>query len=186
MRVHTAGVLFAMMAVSAPAAADESLRLHQGLFAGSHVDLASWDLNDSDAEADAESSGIAGLSIGVVAPGLLWGFDAGLELDLGFIPVTSTAGVANATVLYALDGHVYLMNGPYQPYALLGFGAYTNIAGDLGPDTDVAYRAGGGFRGVLTDWLAARAEAAWIVTDGWPLNSNLSVALGVELNVDID
>ncbi len=48
-------------------------------------------------------------------PELLLGLDVGAELEVGFVPITSTDGIANVAAFYNLAGQLFFLDGPYQP-----------------------------------------------------------------------
>ena len=136
-----------------------------GVFGGGSLPLRDWDLGKdthSDTKRPDGASAMVGGRIGVQILRQL-----AVEGEVGFLPVTSTIGGTNKVLSYSVNGYYQILRGDWTPYVGLGIGAFHNTSGDLGKDAEQRTHLGVGLRGMLTPWLALRAEAREVTTDGF-------------------
>ena len=151
-----------------------------GVFGGGNIVLDDWDLHDRADSGQSPSSGAAfGLRVGGhVAPWLA------LELGLTALPYTSDDDDSNLALSYSGDLLFHLTRGNWVPFIDVGGGAYQNLSGDHGSDTDYHLHYGIGIRGMLTDWLALRVVARHMLTDGFEdepfIANNLEITAGLD------
>ncbi len=157
-----------------------SKSLYIGLYGGGNLVAGDWDLReDINDPAVPTSSGLFGAHVGgQLAPWLA------LEAGVGVLPLKSTEDERNTTLIYNVDALFHLTETAWVPFVDVGLGAYQNLSGDLGADTDYQLHWGVGVRHMLTEWMAARAEARHVLTDTQdgesPTNSNIELRLGLD------
>jgi OmpA-OmpF porin, OOP family len=155
--------------------------LYPGLHGGGNVILREWDFGMNAREhglrADTGFYGMGGIKLG-------FQIDPRFALELGgsFLPFNSIPGNSGNTALeYDLDALYHILPGDWTPFVLGGFGGYHLVSGDLTSDFDPTFHVGLGLRGLVLPWLAVRAEARDILSDGFNQASN-----NVELRAGLD
>jgi len=173
--------LVAALSLGGPARAELPFRsLYVGPYAGINLTTGDWDLRNADTTPmEPQSSGLVGVHIGGQQT---WWFAA--EADLGLLPVASEARRTNWTIHYGLDALFHFREGDLVPFGVLGVGAFSNLDGDLGRDTDYELHWGLGLRFAPQEWHAARFEVRHVLTDD--RNDDLPIATNVELRLGVD
>ena len=172
--------LAALLVAPTAGAKIPSKSLYIGVYGGGNIVTGDWDLReDINEPASPTSSGLVGAHIGgQLAPWLA------LEAALGLLPLKSTEDESNVALNYNVDALFHLTEGMWVPFIDVGLGAYQNLSGDLGADTDYQLHWGIGLRHMFTEWMAARAEARHVLTDTQdgesPTNSNIELRLGLD------
>ncbi len=164
------------------AAAFPSSEPYIGLFGGGHLAVRDWDLGNPATRplnVWPKSSADVGLRLG-------WQLSETLavEAGLGWMPLTSTAGKSNNALRYDLDLLWHVLPTNWSPFVVAGLGAYQSLSGgDLGSDVDPQVHLGVGVRGLVLPWLALRAEARAMVTDGTDKagDYNTNITAGVDI-----
>ncbi|MBN2362113.1 MAG: OmpA family protein [Deltaproteobacteria bacterium] len=182
MRLRSTLVTLALaIAVTATARAEiPNLSLDLGLSGGGHFALDGWDIREVQG-GEWVSPGHTGVLKGRV------GFTPwrwlSLELGLGLVP--APADDINVITQYQLDVLAQPFDfDKFTPFVDVGVGYYHNWTADAyGMDADPEFHWGLGVRYLLLDWLALRAEARHIVTDG--LNTSLIPGLASNLEVTV-
>ncbi|HEY3351891.1 MAG TPA: outer membrane beta-barrel protein [Polyangia bacterium] len=173
--------LVLLCAVAAPRAAQADFprrAFYVGLDGGGIFRLGKWDLGEATTVSPGfRGEGMGGLRFGVH---LLPQFAA--ELELAYIPL-SHLGARNTMISYDLNllFHV-LKTANWSPTFEFGFGAYSNVSGNLGLDTDPRVHVGIGVRGLVTRWMALRADARDVITDGFGNGTGNNVELTAGLD----
>ena len=163
-----------------------NLSLDVGLTGGGNLVLDRWDIAEFDDAGNFVNPGHGGLIKGRlgVTP---WRW-LSLELGVGLVP--TPAGDLNMITQYEGDVLIQPFDfGNLTPFLDLGGGVYHNLTADVGGlDIDPQFHYGLGLRYLLLDWLALRAEARHVLSDGvaagaLPVSSNLELAVGVDVFV---
>ncbi|MBN2362197.1 MAG: OmpA family protein [Deltaproteobacteria bacterium] len=179
----------ALFALAAGAARAEipNLSLDLGLSGGGNLVLDKWDIGERSEAGDQVSPGHTGIVKGRV------GFTPwrwlSLEVGAGLVPAP-TGPEVNAVLQYEGDVLIQPFDfGDLTPFLDIGGFAYHNLTADVdGVDLDPAFHYGLGIRYLMLDWLALRAEARHVISDGMgsgalPVSSNLELTVGVDLFV---
>jgi len=177
-------------AVAATARAElPNMALNLGLSGGGHFVLDTWDIREY---ADT-ASGRAWVSPGSTAifaghvgfTPLPW-----LSLELGLALIPAPADDVNIITEYQIDALIQPISfDKFTPFFDVGGIYYQNWTADAyGMDADPEVHWGLGVRYLLLDWLALRAEARHVISDGLntgllPVTSNLEVMVGVDFFV---
>ncbi len=172
----TASLLFAV-----PAFADyPEQEIYLGLFRGVHLPERNWDLGDDNQNPQPLPtwSGDMGVRFGYQLA-KKWA----VELGVGYLPISADTGGKTHTFRYDADVLYHLFESNWTPFIVAGFGAYHATGGALGKDVDPQLHAGVGVRGLILPWLALRAEAREMWTDGFDAGNawNLGVTGGVDI-----
>ena len=172
----TASLLFAV-----PAFADyPEQEIYLGLFGGVHLPERNWDLGDDNQNPQPLPtwSGDMGVRFGYQLA-KKWA----VELGVGYLPISADTGGKTHTFRYDADVLYHLFESNWTPFIVAGFGAYHSTGGALGKDVDPQLHAGVGVRGLILPWLALRAEAREMWTDGFDAGNawNLGVTGGVDI-----
>ena len=153
--------------------------LYVGPYAGINLTSGDWDLRNVDAAPrEPESSALGGFHVGGQHT---WWLAA--EADFGLLPVAA-ARTTNWTLRYGLDVLFHLREADLAPFIDVGAGAYSNLSGDLGRDTDYELHWGLGLRFAPQEWHAARFEVRHVLTDD--RDDDLPIASNVELRLGVD
>lgn len=183
---RTPVVIAALLLFPTAAHAEYPTGAYLGLHGGADLPLRPWDLNERETNLGLDNPqparalhGLIGARLGYqIIPRL------GVEGGFSYLGLDSTEGGANTGLMYDLDLFFHLTNSDWAPYVLAGFGGYHSLAGgDLGEDIDPAGKIGVGLRGLVTPWLAAKAEVRDVMSDGYDNfgSNNLQFRLGVDI-----
>ena len=182
-RVAFAALALAMLAAPTARAEIPAMSLDLGLTAGGNLVLDQWDVNEVDANQRWLTPGHGGLVKGRL------GFTPWrwLSLELGAGVVLAPARNLNWITQYEVDVLIQPFSFyNFTPFLDVGGLAYHNLTADVGgPDMDPQGHWGLGVRYLLLDWLALRAEARHVISDGLP-SGRLPVSSNVELVVGAD
>jgi outer membrane protein OmpA-like peptidoglycan-associated protein len=152
-----------------------------GLFAGGHIVLRDWEFPGGVVRNARQPDHTLGFSGG---PRL--GFQLlpqlALEGSLGWVPVPLDGGGNAHALLYSVDALYHVFSADWSPFIIGGLGAYSRAGGKLRADTDFQGHLGIGVRGLVTPFVAFRAEVRDYFTDGYgaPGANNLELTLGVD------
>ena len=187
--IYSLVLMLGMTSPKAVADISPAYSIYLGVQGGLHLRLTDWDLN---ANPDATESPA------MVAPWMRLSLGGqfhpmvGVELRLGTIPFTSSAGIVNVVLTYGADVIITPLQGAWTPLVLVGAGTYHNLVGDHGVDQDWEVHYGVGVRGMLTESLALRVEVQHLLSDAMdedaPVGHNLSVMVGLDVMLfrDVD
>lgn len=150
-----------------------------GLSGGGHLVLSDWDFNEQntlDSHVSPDSSATVKLRFGMQLSQLL-----ALEIEAGWLPLEA-AGESTTAFNYDADLLVHFMEGDLRPFVAGGLGIYHNPDGNDGADIDPEIHYGGGVRLMVNRWLAVRADARHIISDGLDdaLANNVELMLGAD------
>ena len=124
-----------------------------------------------------KTSGLVGLRLGYqIVPQIA------VEFELAYVPTNSTSNNLNHILGWDVNLLLHLLKYNWTPYLEVGLGGYSNVAGDLGKETDFKFHAGLGLRGLLAPWLALRINVRDVISDGfdeWGSN-NLEITAGLD------
>ncbi len=174
-------LLAASLLCAAPALADyPEQEVYLGLFGGVHLPERNWDLGNValDPRPLPTTSGDMGVRLGYQV-----GKRLAVELGAGYLPITADTGGKTKAFRYDVDVLYHLSSGNWTPFLVAGLGAYHSTGGALGKDIDPQVHAGIGIRGLILPWLALRAEAREMWTDGFDAANawNLGITGGVDI-----
>lgn len=166
--------------------------MYVGLFLGGNLVLDDWDINalEGDGPVSPDHSALFGLRLGFQVTH--W-FSA--EIGLGILPydIDDSAGSSvpavyqggsGVALAWAFDGMFHFLDGRFVPFASVGLGAYHNVSGPLGDESDFNFHWGLGMRAMLTDRIAARLDVRHMMTDSRgdaPPANNLEITIGVDI-----
>ena len=171
----------ASLLFAAPAFADyPEQEIYLGLFGGVHLPERNWDFGDDNLNPQPLPtwSGDMGVRLGYQLA-KRWA----VELGVGYLPITADVGGKTHAFRYDADVLYHFFDSNWTPFVVAGFGAYHSTGGALGKDVDPQLHAGIGVRGLILPWLALRAEAREMWTDGFDAANawNLGVTGGVDI-----
>jgi OmpA-OmpF porin, OOP family len=174
-------LLFALL-IAAPTAAFAEIparAFHIGVSGGLNYVADDWDLHKiGNTPTSPETSGAAYLRLGAE-----WNRWLVTEIGVGMLPYKSD-GDSNTALDYHGSVLLQLNRDGLVPYLGLGGGAYHNISGGRGTDLDYEVHYALGARYMVTDWLALRAEARHLMTDGYEgsgVANNLLFTGGIDI-----
>jgi outer membrane protein OmpA-like peptidoglycan-associated protein len=105
-----------------------------------------------------------------------------LEGEVAYLPMKSTAGGDNQGLAWDVNLLVHLLTSDWTPVLEAGGGAYHNLGGDLGVDADPRLHVGVGVRGMITSFMALRADVRDVISDGFDAggSNNLELTAGLD------
>mgnify|MGYP000887921598 CR=1 FL=1 len=133
-----------------------------GLYGGGNLVLRDWDLGDTARTSGFPThGGLGGLRIGAHVLSRL-----AIEAEVAYLPLSATGGGdLNHALAYDVELVFHILKGNWTPTVEAGFGGYTNLAGNLGSDTDPRGHVGIGLRGLLTKQIAFRVDLRDVISD---------------------
>ena len=165
--------------------------IYVGPYVGVNIVRDDWDLgSDADSGRDPSTGVTFGARVGTRFTSWL-----GAEIGVGLLPIAvpndnlrTLRSEALSAMALNYSGDLLLMpfEGRWQPYLDIGAGMYHALGGDLGSDLDYHFHYGLGFMGWATPWMAIRADARHIVTDGSSGDAsanNFEITAGVTFNI---
>ena len=154
--------------------------VYLGLFGGVHLPERNWDFGDDTQNPQPLPTWSADMGVRL---GYQLSKRWAVELGAGYLPITADVGGKTHAFRYDADVLFHLLTSDWTPFVVAGFGAYHSTGGALGKDVDPQVHAGVGVRGLILPWLALRAEAREMWTDGFDAANawNLGVTAGVDI-----
>ncbi len=154
--------------------------VYLGLFGGVHLPERNWDFGDDTQNPQPLPTWSADMGVRL---GYQLSKRWAVELGAGYLPITADLGGKSHAFRYDADVLFHLLTSDWTPFIVAGFGAYHSTGGALGKDVDPQVHAGVGVRGLILPWLALRAEAREMWTDGFDAANawNLGVTAGVDI-----